>query len=56
MISNMAINGNDVMNILSLKPGPTVGKALKHCFEWVLDNPQQNNKEALSEYLKTIKF
>lgn len=51
-ISDLAIDGNDLMKELNLKPGPILGKLLKHLFELVLDNPDKNNKEKLLEEAK----
>lgn len=47
--SNLAINGNDVMALLDLKPGPKVGIVIKHLEELVLDNPVFNTKEILGQ-------
>ncbi|MBS3902899.1 MAG: HDIG domain-containing protein [Anaplasmataceae bacterium] len=44
----LKINGEDVMRILSLKPGPKVGFILNILLEEVLDDPKRN----MSEYLE----
>lgn len=46
-ISDLAINGNDVMRELNLKPGPKVGKILEKLFEEVDEDMSKNNKEQL---------
>ncbi len=46
-ITDMAINGHDVMEELGLKPGPQLGKILNELFEKVLENPELNTKEIL---------
>jgi len=51
-VVNLALNGNDVMRELGLKPGPTVGKILKALLEAVIDNPEVNSKEMLLEIAK----
>jgi len=51
-IEDLAINGFDVMKILNIQPGPKVGDILKSCLEHCLDNPDDNNKEFLSDFIK----
>lgn len=46
-VKNLAVNGNDIMNILNIKPGKKVGKILNYLLELVLDNPELNNKSDL---------
>lgn len=46
-VTDLAIDGNDLMKELGLKPGPILGKLLKHLFELVLENPDLNTKEDL---------
>jgi hypothetical protein len=46
--SELAINGFDIM-FLGFKQGPVVGKILKFLFEKVMDNPDLNTKEKLTE-------
>ena len=50
--SNLAINGNDLMQALGLKPGPELGKILKHLKELIIDNPHFNDKETLMDIAK----
>jgi len=52
----LSINGNDVMNALSISQGPKVGIVLKKCFEYCLDNPGDNNKEFLLNFIKEIDY
>ena len=54
-ISNLAVNGHDVMNILDLQPGPRVGQILNHLLGIVIDKPQDNQKDRLIEILKELK-
>ena len=51
-ITDLKINGNDVMKELNLKPGPEVGKILNDLFDKVVENKLPNEKEALLEALR----
>lgn len=53
-LKELAINGNDVMDILDIGQGPRIGEILKSAFQHCLDFPENNNKEYLSEYIKTL--
>lgn len=53
-LDDLAINGNDLMNELSLKPGPILGEILDKLLEMVLENPELNNKETLMEEAKKL--
>ncbi len=53
-ISDIKINGNDVMKKLNIKPGPKVGKILNQLFEEVLDDPKKNERKYLLLRLKKI--
>ncbi len=46
-LTDMNINGNDLMTDLKLQPGPQLGKILNELFELVLENPELNTKETL---------
>lgn len=48
-ITDLAIDGTDLMDEMGLKPGPTIGQILKHLFEIVLEEPELNTKEKLME-------
>lgn len=54
-LSMLAINGTHVMMYLKLKPGPLVGKILRHLLEMVMEVPEMNNIECLYEYMSTLK-
>lgn len=45
----LKINGNDLMSILGIKPGPRIGQTLDILLGYVLDDPQKNNKEFLEK-------
>jgi len=43
----LKVNGNDIMEILKISPGPKIGWILNILLEEVLDDPQKNNKDYL---------
>lgn len=43
----LAVKGNDIMETLSIEPGPKVGRILNILLEEVLDNPALNEREKL---------
>ena len=51
-LKDLAINGFDVMKELDLS-GKDVGDALNACLEHVLEQPEDNTKDILLNYLKT---
>jgi len=46
-ITDLAINGDDLMQELHLKPGRVIGELLSYLLETVLANPELNTKEQL---------
>lgn len=48
-VTDLAINGHDLMETLKLKPGRVIGYVLQELFEQVMDNPELNTKEKLLE-------
>jgi len=53
----LKINGNDLIKLLDIKPGPRIGQTLDVLLGYVLDNPEKNNKEFLeTEALKLVKL
>jgi len=54
-ISDLALNGHDVMAITGLPPGPRVGYVLNKLLEDVLENPEHNQRETLIDMLKQTK-
>lgn len=46
-VSDLKVNGQDVMEILKIKPGPKVGEVLSKLFEEVVDDAKKNNREYL---------
>jgi len=53
-INDLAINGNDVMKELNIKPGPEIGKILQKLFEEVDEDLSKNTKEYLLQRIKTL--
>ena len=53
-ISDLKVNGNDVMEILHIKPGPKVGEILQKLFEEVLEDASKNNREYLLNRIKVL--
>ena len=51
-ISDLAIDGGDVIRELGMEPGPEVGRILGELLEEVLDDPSLNTRERLVERLK----
>lgn len=59
-ITDLAINGTDIMIEYEMMPGPLIGQTLKYLFERVIENPDLNTRDTLlfeaGQYLlKTIK-
>lgn len=53
----LKVNGKDIMDILEVEPGPTVGQILDILLEQVLDDPKKNTKAILTkEILKLGKL
>ena len=50
----LKINGNDLIKVLDIKPGPKIGQILDILLGYVLDNPKKNNKEFLEEEAKKL--
>jgi len=48
-INDLAIDGNDIMKELNIKPGPKVGQLLQKLFEEVDEDLSKNNKEYLTK-------
>ncbi len=48
-VKMLKINGNDIMNILKIKPGPKIGAILDVLLSEVIENPSLNTKEYLEK-------
>lgn len=55
-INDLAIDGNDIMEELQIKPGPQVGKMMQKLFEEVDEDLNLNTKEYLLKRIKEIKI
>jgi len=53
-ISELAVDGNIIMEITGLSPGPAVGRVLRGLNEKVLDHPELNNRKALTALIKLM--
>lgn len=53
-VRDLKIDGNDVMKVLKLSPGPEVGKILEKIFEEVVEKKVANEKEVLLNKLETL--
>ena len=46
-VSDLAVDGRDVMRVIGIGPGPAVGEALESLLEAVLEEPSMNTREGL---------
>jgi len=46
-VLDLAVDGNDVMRVLGIEPGPRVGEVLEALLEEVLDDPGRNERQVL---------
>jgi tRNA nucleotidyltransferase/poly(A) polymerase len=53
---DLAINGNKVMEIKGLSPGPEVGRILKHLSEELMDHPEWNTRARLVAMVKKMRL
>lgn len=53
-VSMLAIKGQDVMETLGERPGPRIGWMLNALLELVLDDPQRNTREWLSDKAREL--
>jgi len=51
-VSDLKVDGNDVMQVLKIPPGPKVGEVLHSLLEKVLDDPKLNEREILINLIK----
>ncbi len=52
--SMLAIDGNDLMQMFNWKPGARIGVLLHRLLDEVMDDPQRNTKENLTDRAKTL--
>lgn len=53
-INDMAIDGNDIIKELNIKPGPKIGEILNKLFEEVDEDLSKNNKDYLITRIKEL--
>lgn len=53
-VTDLKVNGTDVMVVLKIKPGPKVGEVLQKLFEEVLKDSSKNNREYLLKKIKSM--
>ncbi len=53
-VTDLAINGNDLMQELGLQPGPIIGTLLQQLFEHVLEVSEDNERETLLKLAKKL--
>ncbi len=53
-VTDLAINGHDLMEKLQLKPGPILGEILNQLLEIVLENPAENEVKKLLALAKEL--
>jgi len=51
-VTDLAVDGHDVMRELGIPPGPKVREALEALLEGVLDRPETNQRQILLERLR----
>lgn len=54
-IKDLKIDGNDVMKILGIKPGPEVGVILKKMYDEVVEKRAANEKDSLIDLVNKLK-
>jgi tRNA nucleotidyltransferase/poly(A) polymerase len=55
-VHDLKINGDEIMKILNIEPGPKVGQILDKLFEEVSEKKLPNEKDVLMEKVKEIKY
>jgi poly(A) polymerase/tRNA nucleotidyltransferase (CCA-adding enzyme) len=53
-VKMLKVDGNDVMEILKIKPGPKVGQILQILLEKVIEDPKKNEENFLKEEIKKL--
>ena len=54
-VSDLAVNGDDVMTLLGIRPGPEVGEILSQLLDAVVARPEQNQKGELTRLIQTMR-
>lgn len=53
-LKDLAVNGNDVMRVLNIPPGPTVGRILQQLLNLVIENPSLNTRSNLLKKINVL--
>jgi len=53
-ISDLKVNGNDIMETFNMKPGLKIGEILEKLFQEVLEDSTKNNREYLLNRIKNL--
>ncbi len=53
-VKMLKLNGNDVIKILGIPPGPKIGNVLDVLLGYVLEDPKKNDKEFLEKEIKKL--
>jgi len=53
-VSDLAVNGDDVMTLLGIRPGPEVGQILDRLVTLVIEKPEFNQKDILLRFLRDM--
>lgn len=53
-VTDLKVNGKDVMEILNITPGPMVGKVLNQLFEEVVEGKIKNQRDSLLKRIKEV--
>ena len=53
-VKDIRVNGNDVMRLLKINPGPLVGRVLEQLFTEVVEKKLKNEKENLLKRIKEV--
>jgi tRNA nucleotidyltransferase (CCA-adding enzyme) len=55
-VTDLKVNGKDVMEVLKIAPGPIIGKILNELFEEIMDDPTKNEREYLVDRIKNYEL
>ena len=53
-VKMLKVNGEDVMRILKIPPGPKIGQVLSYLLSYVLSNPKKNVRRTLEREIKRL--
>ena len=52
-VADLAVGGDDIMDVLQTRPGPKVGEVLNYLLDRVLEEPELNTRETLLKLART---